>query len=988
MSVEINETTFPSRTIRNHVSSRYDLDHDGILTDEQIASIEVFDLNDRISGITEEVTTIAGLQYFSNLKVLGLSGCCNLLSLDASPFLHLEELYIDRCVQLSQIDISSNSNLKKISFLQVPISSIDFSNAPLLENINWGPSYNNSTEVERWRTDYGITIATPFITLTSLDVSNCPNLKEINYHSSFGETVSFTSISDLRNNPLLEKVVLNRTDLEEINLTGCRNLRELEASCLYLKRVYLDNCVSLTSVYLHGMGYNLQDSSEPLNGIVSANGCTSLVSLITRNSYGIKNIALAGCTSLREMNVIPIGGFALDALDLKDCENLEIVYAGSTHIANLNLGNIKKIKVLDLTNNRLSSIDLTNLKDLYSLNVGQKSNEFALSEIDISNNPIIIDTYKNGDKTYSGGGKYQYYLKAHDPAAWFTVSGRTTVKTGQIEITQQPESQTAAEGDNITLSVIAIGNNIVYQWEKKNNDSDVWVAIEDATSYQYIFNALAIDDGTTYRCFLRNEAESTYTENAIITVLFTPEIITQPQSITATEGRSCSFNVTAKGSSLSYQWQVSTDNIVWNDIRYATEPNYELLAAMSMNGYAYRCVVTNDFGDTTSDAATLTVIPDPSLTPPIITEQPSSQQVSDGNIATFSIVASGENLSYQWQTFKDDVWYSISGANAASYAVGASRLLNNAQYRCQVSNPIGSVYSEIVRLSVTSGSDISTPSIQIQPRSVTVADGTAAMFATSASGGSLYFQWQVKRNGQWYAITGATNSIYTVVARQSMNGEQYRCQITNSAGTVYTNIVQLTVQSSAPLEFYGYHSLIISGKNTYGEWEMYPTSRPHVAPPEVKTSYVDVPGANGGLDYTDLLTGDPRYGYRKGSWEFLLIPQEKWPDVYRSLCNFLHGKVHTVVLEDDPTWQYTGRLSVNQWQSAAHNSLITIDYILDPIPVNLEDETYDQDADDLALASRILRKSENEGKVIALVNNQAMLTYPENYFEDGDEILY
>jgi hypothetical protein len=200
--------------------------------------------------------------------------------------------------------------------------------------------------------------------------------------------------------------------------------------------------------------------------------------------------------------------------------------------------------------------------------------------------------------------------------------------------------------------------------------------------------------------------------------------------------------------------------------------------------------------------------------------------------------------------------------------------------------------------------------------------------------------------------------------------------------------VQLTVQSSAPLEFYGYHSLIISGKNTYGEWEMYPTSRPHVAPPEVKTSYVDVPGANGGLDYTDLLTGDPRYGYRKGSWEFLLIPHEKWPDVYRSLCNFLHGTVHTVVLEDDPTWQYTGRLSVNQWQSAAHNSLITIDYILDPIPVNLEDETYDQDADDLALASRILRKSENEGKIIALVNNQAMLIYPEDYFEDGDEILY
>lgn len=711
MSVEINETNFPSRTIRNHVSSRYDLDHDGILTDEQVASIEIFDLNDRISGISAEVTTIEGLQYFSNLKVLGLSGCCNLLSLDASPFLQLEELYIDSCVQLSQIDILSNNNLKKISFQEVPISSIDFSNAPLLETIDWGPSYNNPTQVERWRTNYGITITTPFITLTSLDVSNCPNLKEINYHSpgyintSFGETVSFTSISDLRNNPLLEKVTLNLTDIEEINLTGCRNLRELIAeSCYYLKRVYLDNCVSLTSVYLHGMGYNLQDSSEPLNGIVSANGCTSLVSLITRNSYGIKNIALAGCTSLREMNVIPIGGFALDALDLKDCENLEIVYAGSTHIANLNLGNIKKIKVLDLTNNRLSSIDLTNLKDLYSLNVGQKSNEFALSEIDISNNPIIIDTYKNGDKTYSGGGKYQYYLKAHDPAAWFRVSGRTTVKTGQIEITQQPESQTAAEGDNITLSVIAIGSGITYQWEKKYRNTSTWIAIENAVSSQYSFESSTSEDGVTYRCFLRNEVESKYTENAIITVLSAPEITTQPQSSTMTEGLTVSFSIAATGNSLLYQWQTSADGgETWSDVRNATNPRYSFMANMSLNGYEYRCVVTNTLGTATSDAATLTVEEDPRIAAPSVNTQPVSQTIDEGQTATFSVSATGTNITYQWQTLSGGswyTWYSIDGATSNTYSVTGSAALNGRKYRCVITNEAGSVISNAASLTV------------------------------------------------------------------------------------------------------------------------------------------------------------------------------------------------------------------------------------------------------------------------------------------------
>ena len=36
-----------------------------------------------------------------------------------------------------------------------------------------------------------------------------------------------------------------------------------------------------------------------------------------------------------------------------------------------------------------------------------------------------------------------------------------------------------------------------------------------------------------------------------------------------------------------------------------------------------------------------------------------------------------------------------------------------------------------------------------------------------------------------------------------------------------------------------YHSIIISGKNTYDEWGLVPMSRPVVNPPTVKTTYVD-----------------------------------------------------------------------------------------------------------------------------------------------------
>ena len=132
-----------------------------------------------------------------------------------------------------------------------------------------------------------------------------------------------------------------------------------------------------------------------------------------------------------------------------------------------------------------------------------------------------------------------------------------------------------------------------------------------------------------------------------------------------------------------------------------------------------------------------------------------------------------------------------------------------------------------------------------------------------------------------------------------------------------------------------YHSLIISGKNTFSEWGMVPTTRPVVNPPAVKTTYVDLPASHGVLDYTALLLGEPPLGQRKGSWEFALKPGDSWIYVYESVMNFLHGRRHTVILEDDPLYQYVGRLSVNKWKSDPGYSRITIDYTLDPFKYNV-----------------------------------------------------
>ncbi len=140
-----------------------------------------------------------------------------------------------------------------------------------------------------------------------------------------------------------------------------------------------------------------------------------------------------------------------------------------------------------------------------------------------------------------------------------------------------------------------------------------------------------------------------------------------------------------------------------------------------------------------------------------------------------------------------------------------------------------------------------------------------------------------------------------------------------------------------------YHSIIISGKNTYDEWGLIPTSRPLVNPPEVKTTYVDIPSSHGILDYTELLLWEPPFRRREGSWEFAVKPGDSWASVYSSLLNYVHGKEHYVILEDDPDYKYQGRLTLNSWKSDPEYSVITIDYSLDPFKYSVrssEDEDW------------------------------------------------
>ena len=182
----------------------------------------------------------------------------------------------------------------------------------------------------------------------------------------------------------------------------------------------------------------------------------------------------------------------------------------------------------------------------------------------------------------------------------------------------------------------------------------------------------------------------------------------------------------------------------------------------------------------------------PLASSPAILQQPESTSVVLGETATFTVVASGDNLSYQWQYQKvgDADWTPWTGKTSASLSVKASSTNNGCMYRCVVSNADGSVISAPATLTV-----ITAPVITTHPESTSVMLGEAATFTVVASGESLGYQWQYKREGDadWTAWAGKTSASLSVKASSTNNGCMYRCVVSNAAGSVISDAATLTV---------------------------------------------------------------------------------------------------------------------------------------------------------------------------------------------------
>ena len=264
-----------------------------------------------------------------------------------------------------------------------------------------------------------------------------------------------------------------------------------------------------------------------------------------------------------------------------------------------------------------------------------------------------------------------------------------TVTAAQVvpAITTQPAAQTVTPGQTASFSVEATGTApLRYQWKKNGTD------ISGATSSTYTIAATMADAGA-YSVVVTNTAGTATSKDATLTVTATaeaPAITAQPAAQTVTEGQTATFSVTATGASLGYQWKKGGTDISGANTRtYTTDAT-----AMGDSGAVFTVVVSNSAGSVTSSSATLTVT---AAVAPAITTQPLTQTVDPGTTATFTVIATGTPLRYQWQKDGSD----INGANSNTYTTPATVSGdNNAVFTVVVSNSAGTVTSSSATLTV------------------------------------------------------------------------------------------------------------------------------------------------------------------------------------------------------------------------------------------------------------------------------------------------
>jgi hypothetical protein len=377
-----------------------------------------------------------------------------------------------------------------------------------------------------------------------------------------------------------------------------------------------------------------------------------------------------------------------------------------------------------------------------------------------------------------------------------TASATLTLSSIPIPvISQQPQNAIANAGQTATFTVSASGSGLSYQWEAQTPGGSSFAPVAGATGSSYTTPVTTLaQTGAQYLCVVSNSAGSTPSNAATLTV-----VASVPTTNFVT-----SFSLgTARN-----------DFTGWVGMSITVGPSPVTVTALG------RIVASGNTGSHTVKIVNASTSQD-------VAGSSVSVPTSGGTAGTFayanlpSSVILNANTAYyimSQETSGGDIWYDmnttiqttgIAAATSVVYSYDGASYSGFASAN-QSYGPVGFLYSIAVQ-----------PVITQQPQNQTVVLGATAAFSVTASGSGLTYQWQIEAAGGagFTNVGGATGSSYTTgVTQLTDSGTQYRCVVTDSAGSTLSNAATLTVVASLPATNYITSFGLGTERNNFTGW--------------------------------------------------------------------------------------------------------------------------------------------------------------------------
>jgi len=341
--------------------------------------------------------------------------------------------------------------------------------------------------------------------------------------------------------------------------------------------------------------------------------------------------------------------------------------------------------------------------------------------------------------------------------AVLVVNQPVLVTTPLLSITNCP-------GIPASFTVGATGTGLTYKWYKGTT------LIPNQTAATLNLGPASAGNAGTYSVVVSDLCGDSVTNNAVLVVNQTVLVTVPPSNLTNCPGTPASFSVTATGTGLSYQWYKGA-----TAIPNQNGPTLNLGAASAANAGTYSVVVRDVCGDAVTNNAVLVV-----NQPVLVTTPPSNATECPGAPASFTVIATGTGLTYQWYQGTT----AIPNQNGATLNLGPASTANAGTYSVVIGDICGDLVTNSATLTVNTNVVVTIP-----PANSTNCPGTTASFSVTAMGTGLTYQWYENTN----LLDGQTSNTLTLTNVTATNADTYSVVVADACGGVVSNSAVLVV---------------------------------------------------------------------------------------------------------------------------------------------------------------------------------------------------